>query len=169
MSVKSFVDAVYAYRLVMLMGKPFTSWTAYKLGLIDAKGNILRAPESPREFANFTKFHSIIRTVKQTVATYTSSVGPMYLAIKSAWTALKEDYHVELDDIRGNMLAEGIQDSDIDRFIKIIEIFEMTAGDAGGDAIAIATGANSGDVTNIGPSDRVKSKPIAKKKPKATH
>ena len=163
MSVRGFVDAIYAYRLVMLMGKPFTSWTAYKLGLIDQKGNVIRPPETPREKTNYTKFHSIVRTIKQTVAQNTANVGPLYLAVKSAWKALREDYNVEMVDIKNQLVTESLDSTDLDRFIMFVE---MVSGDCGGDANAIASGTKSGPITDIGPTPlKVNNK---KKKDKAT-
>lgn len=163
MGAKSFMDAIYAYRVVMLMGKPFSSWTACKLGILDTNGNVLRKPETPREKSNYTKFHSIIRTIKQTVSQNTANVGPLYLAIKSAWKALREDYNVELSDVKTHMLSESVEGSDLDRFIRFVE---MVGGDCGGNANAIASGNNSGDVVGKGPSTmKVNTK---KKKEQAT-
>ena len=40
------VNTYLSYQLIKLLSTPFSKWGAYKLGLIDEKGEVLRKPET---------------------------------------------------------------------------------------------------------------------------
>ncbi|ADQ52730.1 gp61.1 conserved hypothetical protein [Aeromonas phage PX29] len=149
------MDAVYAYRLATLLGKSFAKWEAHKLGIIDDQGNVLRKPETPKEKSHYTKFHSMVRSLKQTIQRFSGGFGTSALALKMGWNAIIKEYGEP--DLSMMPLTECEENSDLHKLI------EMVGGDCGGDATAIATGAKSGSVTDKGP-DNMGKKKVAKSK-----
>lgn len=149
MSVKTKMDALYSLRLARLLGMDFELWEAYKLGIIDAKGNVIKRPVTPIEKANYTKFHSMVRSLKKTLQKYVGSVGTVSLSAKMGWNALIKEYG---EPDFSNMDLTVISESK-----ELMLIAEMVAGDAGGDAGKIASGETSGDITTM-PSELKKRK-----------
>lgn len=156
--VKGFMDAIYAFRFTDLMAKPFTRWKAYHMGIIDDKGNLLKKPDTPREKAQYTKFHAVIRNLKQTIQKVGGNTTTVALAVKSGWQAMTEVY----GDYDWSQMPMVESDSDLEKLRSIVE--EMTAGDSGGDPEAIAKGETSGSVTGKGPSTIGKKKKESKEK-----
>ncbi|ADM79983.1 hypothetical protein phiAS5_ORF0140 [Aeromonas phage phiAS5] len=150
MSAKTVMDAVYAYRLATLLGKSFRKWEAFKLGIIDDQGNVIRRPETPKEKSHYTKFHSMVRSLKQTIQKFSGGFGTSALAVKMGWNAIISEYGEP--DMSRMPLTECEESSDLHTLI------EMISGDSGGDATAIATGEKSGSVTSKGPSNMGKKK-----------
>lgn len=141
MGVKSTMDAAYALRLARLLGMNFELWEAFKLGIIDAKGNVLRRPKTPIEKSNYTKFHSMVRSLKQTLQKYIGNMGATALSTKMGWNAIIKEYGTpNLMDMDLELLSESKE---------LSLIVEMVIGDSGGDANKIASGETSGDVTLI--------------------
>jgi hypothetical protein len=58
------VSTYLSYRLVKLLGTPFENWEAFKLGIIDSKGKIIKEPETSEEKRSFTSFERIIKNIK---------------------------------------------------------------------------------------------------------
>ncbi|WP_457848540.1 hypothetical protein, partial [Staphylococcus aureus] len=68
-TIKSGIDAVYAYKFIRLMQKPFTEWKAYEAKIIDEKGTVLKRPTTPEEKAAYTAFHASVRSIKRMLTT----------------------------------------------------------------------------------------------------
>ena len=60
-------SAYLAWKLVDLLGRPFNQWKAFKLGLIDEKGNIIRQPKNAKEDNVFGIYEKMIRKLKFTM------------------------------------------------------------------------------------------------------
>jgi hypothetical protein len=58
-------DTVYAFRFLRLLTTPWTKMGAYKMGLIDANGNILRKPETSEEKSKYNIFHKLVFNIKR--------------------------------------------------------------------------------------------------------
>lgn len=152
MSVKGTMDTVYALRLARLLGMSFHKWEAHKLGIIDDQGNVLKRPSTPIEKSNYTKFHSMVRSLKQTIQKYTGSAGSMSMSAKMGWNAIIREYgEPKLDEMDLSMISESKA---------LSTIVEMIAGDSGGDEIKISTGEKSGDVVGAGSGGIPKKKKI---------
>lgn len=150
MSVKRTMDAVYALRLARLLSMGFHDWEAHKLGIIDDQGNVLKRPSTTVEKANYTRFHSMVRSLKQTIQKYTGSFGSKSMAAKMGWNAIIREYgEPELDQMDLSLISESTA---------LSTVVEMIAGDSGGDSVKIASGETSGDVTNIGADGQIKKK-----------
>lgn len=64
------VDTIILYKLITKLVSPFTKWEAFRLGVIDADGNILVAPEKRtyQQQEAFTRFDVVCLNLKRTLA-----------------------------------------------------------------------------------------------------
>lgn len=136
---KTVADSVYAYRFIRLMQKNFVDWDAFKEGIIDERGTVLKRPKTDAEKSAYTPFHASIRSLKRTLATVPGA---------TTWTVLQSS----LSAIGSRF---GLTESDWTQISKEIPLFEgMIAGDAGngtGSPESIASGTTTGDVVNASP------------------
>lgn len=135
------MDLTYSVRMIRLLRKPFTEWSAYKLGIIDGQGEVLRNPKTPEEKEAYSPFHRSVRHIKRRMNAVPYMTG--FMNLTSMYDALRNRYNLteqEHDEIMMNV--PGLKDA-------LTE--EMVAGDSGGDPIKIASGETTGAITNIGP------------------
>lgn len=134
--IKSSIDAVYAYKFIRLMQKPFTEWKAYDAKIIDERGSVLKRPSSPEEKASYTSFHAAVRSMKRMMSTVPGLNG--VASMMSAWSAVASRFN--------------ITESEQKEIFSALPLFEdMVAGDSGGSTENIATGTTTGAITNKGP------------------
>lgn len=135
-TIKSGIDAVYAYKFIRLMQKPFTEWKAYEAKIIDEKGTVLKRPSTPEEKASYTAFHASVRSIKRMLTTVPGLNG--VASMMSAWSAVASRYN--------------ITESEQKEIFEALPLFEdMVAGDSGGSVQNIASGTTTGAITNKGP------------------
>lgn len=145
------MDTVYAYKFILLMQKAFSEWTAFKVGIIDDKGNVLKRPKSPEEKLAYTDFHASVRSMKRMMSTIPGL---------STMNAMASAYGVTARRF-GITEAEIIKETQIiiesmPEFAFLLEA--EVAGDAGGDPDKIAKGETSGAIISKGPSTLKKKK-----------
>jgi len=58
-------DTVYAFRFLRLLTTPWIKTGAYKMGLIDADGKVLRKPETSEEKSKYNIFHKLVFNLKR--------------------------------------------------------------------------------------------------------
>lgn len=58
-------DTVYAFRFLRLLTTPWVKTGAYKMGIIDANGNVIRKPETSEEKSKYNIFHKLVFNVKR--------------------------------------------------------------------------------------------------------
>lgn len=143
MSISRSADNFYAIRLSRLLQLDFTDWEAYKQGVINASGDVIKQPSNSAEKNSWTKFHVVARNLKRLAgyipgAGFALRYGAGYMLLKE----LQEPYGLS-DDF--NLVLESV-----------------VAGDSGGDPLAIASGETSGAITNV--IQPTKKKPKLKKK-----
>lgn len=63
----SLIDSVFAYKFIKLLSKPFTEWKAYKMGLIDENGEVIKQPKTVKEKAVWNKFAILVRNLKRLI------------------------------------------------------------------------------------------------------
>lgn len=61
---------IQAYRFASLLSKPFQEWDAFKLKLIDEKGNIIKKPKSSEEKKSMDSFENLVRKIKKLLIRY---------------------------------------------------------------------------------------------------
>jgi hypothetical protein len=59
------LDAYLVYQLVQRLVTPFEKWDAYKLGIIDKDGNVLRKAETPKEKSAWGRFDIMVANLKK--------------------------------------------------------------------------------------------------------
>ncbi|BBC78076.1 Hypothetical protein KNT65_gp028 [Escherichia phage EcS1] len=134
--IKTAVDSVYAYKFVRLMQKDFSEWGAFKNGIIDEKGSVLKRPQTPGEKESYTPFHAAVRSMKRMITTVPGLAG--ISSAMSAWSAVASRFK--------------ITESEQKEIFQALPLFEeMVAGDSGGSVSNIATGTTTGAITNKGP------------------
>lgn len=65
------VDTYYSYRFIKLLTTPWKDTKAYKLGIIDAKGTLLKPKSSLKTTAEkdaYTFFHTLVYNIKKLIA-----------------------------------------------------------------------------------------------------
>jgi len=63
-------DIYLAYKFANLIRTDFNKWDAYRIGLIDNQGNIIRIPKEPHEKKAFGLFEDLVRKVKRALVKY---------------------------------------------------------------------------------------------------
>lgn len=58
-------DTIYAFRFLRLLTTPWTKTGAYKIGLIDDSGKLIRKPETSEEKSKYNIFHKLVFNVKR--------------------------------------------------------------------------------------------------------
>lgn len=135
-TIKGAMDAVYAYKFIRLMSKPFTEWKAYEAKIIDEKGTVLKRPSTPEEKVAYTAFHASVRSIKRMMSTVPGLNG--VASMMSAWSTVASRYN--------------ITESEQKEIFEALPLFEdMVAGDSGGSVQNIASGTTTGAITNKGP------------------
>lgn len=127
------VDNVIAYRVLSMLVKPFKDTQAYKLGIIDDKGKILRKGSSlktTKEKDAYTYLHRLVFNMKRIVnrlpggeSKLKSMVTALFL-IKEYYesgnrtTSLMEDRYKSLMEMDISLLEEEMM---VEKYIKDIE------------------------------------------------
>lgn len=151
---KTTADSVYAYRFIRLMQKSFEEWEAFRVGVIDNKGNVLKRPRTDEEKGAYTPFHASIRAMKRMMATVPGATT--MASMTSSLSAIGSRFGLTESD--WSLIAEELDD-------KLYE--SMIAGDAGdgtGSAKSIASGETTGAITNLGAGGTKKRKLVNFKK-----
>ena len=60
-------DTVYTLRFLRLLTTPWEETTAFKLGLIDDKGNKLKKPFTEKEKSAYNMFHRLVFNIKKLI------------------------------------------------------------------------------------------------------
>ncbi|ALY07077.1 hypothetical protein VmeM32_00086 [Vibrio phage vB_VmeM-32] len=152
--MRTITDAIYTYKFIDLLQKPFNQWPAYRHGIIDADGKLLKKPKTNVEKSSYSKFHSMVRQIKRQL---TVSVGhnlTKTLAVKTGWDVISEEYDIDLKTV-----ALELNESDENLYQNLMEA--LTVGDSSDNVINISTGIASGSITKKAPEtlqDRIKHK-----------
>lgn len=174
------IDRFYAIRIMTILSKEFPEWPAFKTGLIDATGNVIRRAKTQEEKDSYTRLDAVLRSVKQILNKFPGGVSALarayllkgflyeskfqessivqlgYVFESICMTECEEDFNSIIPIVEALL---GLNKDD-DFFMSLFE--EMVAGDSGGDPQKIASGETSGAVTFPGPG--VKKKKVDKKK-----
>ncbi len=109
-----------AITFATLLAKPFTSWDAYKKGLIDEKGNKIRKPENQPERDSLSGIKDLVRKVKRLLI----KVVPdsRLLGILIAAFLLKKESQSDDDNTIKEILVENMTKTEIDDILSYLEI-----------------------------------------------
>lgn len=148
------MDLTYSVRMIRLLKKPWTEWTAYKLGIIDGQGEVLKNPKTKEELEAYSPFHRSVRHIKRRLNAVPYMSGFMnltsaYDSLRSRWNLTEQDH----EEIMMNLpeLRERLNE-------------EMVAGDSGGSVDNIASGVTTGAIMNKGPKVLGSTRPHKRKR-----
>ena len=104
------IDALIAYRVVKLLVTPFNRTEAFKLGIIDEKGKVLKKSKEikdPKERKAYTLLIRFVFNLKKLLAKI-GIRGPLGSAAAAAFAFFKEEYgnNVEVEKVIYNHLKE---------------------------------------------------------------
>lgn len=72
-SLNDAVMTLLIYNFGVLMTKKYENWDAFKLGVIDEEGEIIKEPSTPEEKKSFGKMERFILKIKKTMLKYIKS------------------------------------------------------------------------------------------------
>ncbi len=99
------MDLYFVYKFAKFIAMPWESWPAYKLGIIDEKGNVIKRKRSGIiERSNYTLFHRLLRKLKQLMEKVPGMKGKLGKAV-AAYFLFKEG--MEKHGANGKLLDEG--------------------------------------------------------------
>ena len=125
-----FVDNVLAYRILSMLVKNFKDTQAYKLGLIDEKGKLIKKPSTSKEKDAYTYLHKLVFNMKKIInrlpggESKLKSVVTALFLIKEYYesgnrtTSLMEDRYKSLMDMDISLIEEEIL---VEKYMKDIE------------------------------------------------
>ncbi|AFC22135.1 hypothetical protein GAP161_028 [Cronobacter phage vB_CsaM_GAP161] len=148
------MDLTYSVRMIRLLKKPFTEWSAFKLGIIDGQGEVLKNPKTKEELEAYSPFHRSVRHIKRRLNAVPYMSG--FMNLTSAYDSLRNRWNLteqEHEEIMMNLpeLRERLNE-------------EMVAGDSGGSVDNIASGVTTGAITNKGPKVLGSTRPHKRKR-----
>lgn len=173
------LDRAYALRIMSILGKEFPEWPAFKAGIIDATGSLIKRPKTSEEKSAYTRLDAVLRPVKVALNKFPGGVSALARAYLVKGFLYESSELSQLDYAeRMGALAWATRDTDetirhlMETLVglqsydnELCSIFEeMVAGDSGGDAGNIAAGVTSGAVQRPGPETMKKKKKVDKKK-----
>ncbi|QPI17981.1 hypothetical protein POP12_189 [Pectobacterium phage POP12] len=138
------MDLTYSVRMIRLLKKPWTEWTAYKFGIIDGQGELIRNPKTNDEKEAYSPFHRSVRHIKRRMNNVPYMTG--FMNLTSSYDSLRNRYNLTEQEHQDIMM-------NVPRLKELFEaeekqFDEMVAGDSGGNPEKIASGETSGAITN---------------------
>ena len=99
------VDYYLVFRFIKALVQPFNRTKAYKLGIIDDEGNVIKRKRSGlEERSNYTLFHRLLRKLKQLMEKVPGMKSKLGKAV-AAYFLFKEG--MEKHGANGELLDEG--------------------------------------------------------------
>jgi len=102
-------DLFYAFRFLKLLVTPWENMEAFRLGVIDANGKVLKKRTTPQEKSAYTVFHRLVFNIKRLLNKVPGKLGTKLATYASALFLVKEeagltdeDLHTMLNDIFGD-------------------------------------------------------------------
>ena len=99
------MDLYFLYKFAKFIAMPWEDWEAFKLGIIDEKGNVIKKNRtSSEEKNNYTLFHRLLRKLKQLLEKVPGMKGKLGKAV-AAYFLFKES--MMMHGANGDMLDEA--------------------------------------------------------------
>ena len=86
-----------------LLTKKFTDWNAFKLGLIDAKGNKLKDPKTDDEKKSLTTIINLVRKIKRILVKFTGDSQTINFIISMMLLKENEDKNECMVEIENDL------------------------------------------------------------------
>lgn len=144
-------DTYYTYRMLRLMVTPWKEQEAYKYGIIDDQGKVLRKSSTLRttdEKASFTYFHRLVFNLKRILEklpfgkSQLASYAAALFLLKEETNLSEEQLRVMFDELNIDMtddLTESFWNVDVDGYLSpgVYSLNEDIASPATGELIAL--------------------------------
>ena len=99
------MDLYFVYKFAKFIAMPWEDWEAFKLGIIDEKGNVIKKSRTTtNEKNNYTLFHRLLRKLKQLLEKVPGMKGKLGKAV-AAYFLFKES--MMMHGANGDMLDEA--------------------------------------------------------------
>ncbi|ANS06036.1 hypothetical protein BI032_gp029 [Citrobacter phage vB_CfrM_CfP1] len=148
------MDLTYSVRMIRLLKKPWTEWTAYKLGILDGQGEVIKNPKTKEEQEAYSPFHRSVRHIKRRLNAVPYMSG--FMNLTSMYDSLRSRYN--LTEVDHELIMMNVPE------MRQIMNEEMVAGDSGGSVENIASGVTTGAITNKGPKVLGSTRPYKRKR-----
>lgn len=148
------MDLTYSVRMIRLLKKPWTEWTAYKLGILDGQGEVIKNPKTKEEQEAYSPFHRSVRHIKRRLNAVPYMSG--FMNLTSMYDSLRSRYN--LTEVDHELIMLNMPE------MRQIMNEEMVAGDSGGSVENIASGVTTGAITNKGPKVLGSTRPYKRKR-----
>jgi hypothetical protein len=140
------VDNAIALRIIYLLTKPFTDWKAYKEGIIDGNGRVIKKANSD----NWTMLHRLCARLKMILATIPGGGSRLATAI-AAYMLVKENLNTTDENLitESTLTSKTINLSSFDeynRLLLMVEDGEPVVGTPPANSIKNIGGIKPGDV-----------------------
>lgn len=113
------ISKLQAYSFAILLSKDFKKWEAYKLGIINDKGEILRKPKTKEEKNSLDSFENLVRKLKIILLKFVPSAK--YLSFIIAAYLLKEENNTHHEIFR-NRVSKELSEEEILSLISYLKI-----------------------------------------------
>jgi hypothetical protein len=118
-------NAYISYRLINLLSKPFNRWNAYKLGIIDEDGEIVKEPETDKEKKSFSTFERIILKIKKIIVKLTGKSRAMAILTTIALIENKQIYddlytYISKSIIHNDLIVEANMNECKNKFLDML-------------------------------------------------
>lgn len=121
-----FVDAIIAYRILRKLATPFSETNAFKLGIIDEKGKILRKFNeltTPEEKDSYTLLDRLVWRIKRIIERVPYA-SPQLASFAAALALIKEHHELGVEPMASNFESRFLtisEDVDLSAELEIVE------------------------------------------------
>jgi hypothetical protein len=115
----SLLGTYFKYKIIYNFQKPFTKWSAYKLGLIDENGDIIKKAETKKEKAALDPIINLVRKVKKILVKYIGDRQLVNLLISGYLITESKENILDLEVLIENQKID-VKDKDDKKMIKDI-------------------------------------------------
>lgn len=115
-------DTFLAYKFANLIRTDFNKWPAYRLGMIDNQGNVIREPKEPHEIKHFGLFEELVRKIKRALVKFAGKSSVLTNLI-SLYILQKESYCPESNEVK-LYIADQLTNEEIELVEDILMILK---------------------------------------------
>lgn len=144
------IDLAAVYKFIKLLSTPFDKWEAYKLGIIDEKGNVLkkrRELRTVKERQGWGKFNLLVLRIKKLLEKIPGGASRMG-SYAAALYLIKE--HTE----NGEILVEEISEEQLSRELEIYIDYVSKNFELVEEGPVNSAGSGAIDGIGVGPKDK---------------
>lgn len=101
------IDTAIVTRIIYLLNLPYTTWPAYKYGIIDKDGKIIKEAKTPAEKDAWTPLHKLVHKLRTLIAMVPGGKTQAATLLLSL-AAISES--LDLEETESNMLFSAVNE-----------------------------------------------------------